>query len=367
MSRPLVALSRIPMRAAFFRHGHVETTEDLNVIQSVLADPDAVIWIDLPAEPSEDTRAFLSRDLGVHPLVIEDLYAQYLLPKTEEFDDYLYVLLHCLRSEEETKELTVTELDLLLSKRWLVTHAVDSGTASCTIDKVFREVLRQRRLWEKGVAWLFHAVIDRVVDEYLPVIEVYDEEIEELEAIVLDGTADNVAVERMFGIKRSLVKLRRLTVHQRDIFLKLARKEFNVIPDALLPFMRDVYDHFARNVDLAESYRDLTTNVLEMHLSMQSFRMNEVMKLLTMLSTVMLPLTLVAGVYGMNFEHMPELKWKYGYPAALSLMAVIALGMVLYFRRKKWLLALPHAPGSRCRVRPRWHTHRLSRRHRGLL
>lgn len=349
------------MRAAYFRHGTVETTDDLNVVRSILEDPDAVIWIDLPTEPSEETRAFLSRDLGVHPLVIEDLYAQYLLPKTEEFDDYLYVLLHCLRSEDETKELTITELDLLLSNRWLVTHALDAGTASCTVDKVFREVLRQRRLWEKGAAWLFHAVIDRVVDEYLPVTEAYDQEIEELEAIVLDGAADNVAVERMFGIKRSLVKLRRLTVHQRDIFLKLARKEFGVIPDALLPFMRDVYDHFARNVDLAESYRDLTTNVLEMHLSMQSFRMNEVMKLLTMLSTVMLPLTLVAGIYGMNFEHMPELKWKYGYPAALGLMAVTALSMVLYFRRKKWLLGHGDASGSCGRLRSRWDAHRLAR------
>ena len=245
------------MRAAYFRHGLVESTEDLTVIRSVIEDHDAIIWIDLPAEPDEETRSFLLRDLGLHPLVIEDLYAQYLLPKTEEFDDYLYVILHCLRTDEETKDLTITELDLLLSSRWLVTHALDSGTASCALDKVFRELLRQRRLWEKGPAWLFHAVIDRVVDEYLPVIEAYDQEIEELEAIVLDGTADNVAVERMFGIKRSLVKLRRLTVHQRDIFLKLARKEFGVIPDALLPFMRDVYDHFARNVDLAESYRDL--------------------------------------------------------------------------------------------------------------
>lgn len=325
------------MRAAYFRHGLVETTSDLTVVRSVLEDSDAVVWIDLPAELSDDTRTFLARDLGIHPLVIEDLYAQYLLPKTEEFDDYLYVLLHCLRTEGESKELAITELDLLLSDRWLVTHALDAGTATCTVDKVFPDLVKQRRLWEKGAAWLFHGVVDRVVDEYMPVTESYDQELSELEAIVLDGTADNFAVERMFGIKRSLVKLRRLTVHQRDIFQKLARKEFAVIPDALLPFMRDVYDHFARNVDLAESYRDLTTNVLEMHLSMQSFRMNEVMKLLTMLSTVMLPLTLVAGIYGMNFEHMPELKWKYGYPAALGLMAVTALGMVLYFRKKRWL------------------------------
>jgi magnesium transporter len=325
------------MRAAYFRHGHVETTEDLAVIRTVLADPDCLVWVDLPTEPSDEIRQLLANDLRIHPLVIEDLYAQYLLPKAEDFDDYLYVLLHCLRSEPGTRDLTVTELDLLLSERWLVTHALDAGTASCTVDKVFRESLRQRKLWERGMAWLFHAVVDHVVDEYLPVTEGYDEEIEELEAIVLDGTADGHAVERMFSIKRSLVKLRRLTVHQREIFLRLGRKEFSVIPDSLLPFMRDVYDHFARNVDLAESYRDLTSNVLEMHLSMQSFRMNEVMKLLTMLSTVMLPLTLVAGIYGMNFEHMPELKWKYGYPAALGLMAVTALGMVLYFRRKKWL------------------------------
>jgi magnesium transporter len=325
------------MRAAYFRHGHVETTDDVDVLRSVLEDPNAVVWIDLAPEADDTAKSILSRDLGVHPLVIEDIYAQYLLPKIEDFDTYIYVLLHSLHCGNPSEELTVSEVDLLLGDRWFVTHAVESSVRLGTIDRVFREALRQRKLWERGAAWLFHAVIDRVVDDYLPVTEAYDEEIEDLEAIVLDGTADHDAVGRMFGIKRSLVKLRRLTVHQREIFLRLARKELPVIPDALLPFMRDVYDHFARNVDLAESYRDLTSNVLEMHLSMQSFRMNEVMKLLTMLSTVMLPLTLVAGIYGMNFDHMPELRWRYGYPTALGGMACIALGMILYFRRKKWL------------------------------
>lgn len=325
------------MRAAYFRHGHVETTEDADVIRSVLEDPTVVVWIDLAPDADELSKAILTRDLGVHPLVIEDIYAQYLLPKLEDFDDYIYVLLHSLHCANPSEDLAVSEVDLLLGTRWFVTHAVDDNVRHGTLDRVFREVVRQRKLWERGAAWLFHAVVDRVVDDYLPVTEAYDEEIEDLETLVLDGTANGETVGRMFAIKRSLVKLRRLTVHQREIFVRLARKELAVIPDALLPFMRDVYDHFARNVDLAESYRDLTSNVLEMHLSMQSFRMNEVMKLLTMLSTVMLPLTLVAGIYGMNFDHMPELRWRYGYPTALGSMAMIALGMILYFRRKKWL------------------------------
>ena len=323
------------MRAAYYRHGRVATTEDFEVVREVLQDPATVVWVDLPVVSDDATLLFLSRDLAIHPLVVEDLYAQALLPKVEDFDDYLYVLLHAIRREGGAGQgdLAISEIDLLLSERWLITHSLDP----LTIDKVFAEALRQRKLWDRGAAWIFHAVIDRVVDEYLPVTEAFDEDLEAIETDVLDASADNRTMERLFAVKRSLVKLRRLTVHQREIFMRLSRREFSVIPESLLPFMRDVYDHFARNMDLSEGYRDLASSVLEMHLSMQSHRLNEVVKLLTMLSTVMLPLTLIAGVYGMNFEHMPELKWKYGYPFALGMMAAVGMLMVLYFRRKKWL------------------------------
>jgi magnesium transporter len=144
-------------------------------------------------------------------------------------------------------------------------------------------------------------------------------------------------MKRILRYKRTLQHLRRMSIQQREIFLRLARGEFEEIPRETVPFFRDVYDHFLRINDLIESYRDVVTSALEAYLSVQSNRMNEVMKTLTMISTVMLPLTFIAGLYGMNFKHMPELDWVLGYPFALVLMAIIATGIMLYFRHKGWV------------------------------
>ena len=144
-------------------------------------------------------------------------------------------------------------------------------------------------------------------------------------------------VPAILHVKRSLQVLRRTTIYQREILLRLARADFDEIPRELVPFFRDVYDHYARVTELVDSYRELVTSLLEAHLSLQSNRMNVVMKRLTVISTVMLPLTVIAGIYGMNFEHMPELKWLYGYPMALGLMAVVGGSIIAWFKVKKWV------------------------------
>jgi magnesium transporter len=183
-------------------------------------------------------------------------------------------------------------------------------------------------------------VLDHLVDAYLPVIDAYDDDIETLENDVLAkaGTPEGTPVlARILALKRSLQSLRRVAVHQRELLLRLARGEFDAFPPESLPYLRDVHDHFVRVGDLADSYRDLVTSALDAYLSVQSNRMNEVMKTLTLISTVMLPLTFIAGVYGMNFDHMPELKWPFGYPFALALMAGVAASAVLWFRHRRWL------------------------------
>jgi magnesium transporter len=140
----------------------------------------------------------------------------------------------------------------------------------------------------------------------------------------------------IFSLKHSLMTLRRVTSHQREVLLRLSRSEFALVPNALVPFFRDVYDHFTRVSDLCDSYREMLSGALEAYLSTTSNRMNEVMKVLTLIATIMMPLTFIAGVYGMNFEHMPELKWRYGYAAAWGLMIAVTLVMLGYFRRKRW-------------------------------
>jgi magnesium transporter len=198
----------------------------------------------------------------------------------------------------------------------------------------------------KGAAWLAHGVLDRVVDRYLPVIDELDTEIERLENDVIEkaGTPRGKGVlTRILAFKRTLQILRRMSVHQREILLKLSRGEYEEIPAEALPFYRDVYDHFLRIQDITEGYRDLVTSSLDAYLSVQSNRMNEIMKTLTLMSTVMLPLSFIAGLYGMNFKgekspwNMPELDWYFGYPFALGLMLLVAIGIVIFFRKKGYV------------------------------
>jgi len=172
------------------------------------------------------------------------------------------------------------------------------------------------------------------------VIDELDHDIEALENQVLAkaGTKGGTDVLRkILRFKRMLLQLRRMSIHQREILLRLARGEFDEIPAEMMPFYRDVYDHFLRVNDLVESYRDLVTSALEAYLSVQSNRMNEIMKQLTLVATVMLPITFIAGVYGMNFEHMPELKWKFGYLFVWGVMVVVTGGLWWVFRKKQWI------------------------------
>lgn len=296
-------------------------------------------WIELD-ERCEEGTAFLEKSLHVHPLAIEDVWNDVGLPKVEDFDEYVQIIIHGIREDDKTSRevpLELAELDLLIGKNFLVTHAHDDKV--CAILPVQSEILRNPRLLKKGPAWVAHAIMDRMVDEYMPLIDRFDVQIEEIEEQILVGSAksDREVIPRIIRIKRSLQMLRRTTIYQREILLRLARAEFDEIPRELVPFYRDVYDHFARITELVDSYRELVTSLLEAQFSMQSSRMNEVMKRLTIMSTIMLPLSVVAGIYGMNFEHMPELKWMYGYPFAIGLMATITVTILVWFKAKKWI------------------------------
>jgi magnesium transporter len=291
------------------------------------------MWIDL-GEQTPEVEAFLRDALGVHPLTLEDIWTDRPSPKIDEFPEYVYVCAHTVKRVKD--ELQTCEVDLVVGKTFVVTHDTQGLVTASARD----EILRTPRLLQRGAPWVAHAVLDRLVDGYLPIIDAFDSDVEALEDDVLAkaGTPEGGAVlARILGLKRSLQSLRRVSIHQRELLLRLARGEFAMFPPDLLPYLRDVHDHFVRVGDLADSYRDLVTSALDAYLSVQSNRMNEVMKTLTLISTVMLPLTFIAGVYGMNFDHMPELKWQYCYAYALGLMAAVAVGAVLFFRHRRWV------------------------------
>jgi magnesium transporter len=310
------------------------TADELHDLAKMRAAFDAKrpMWINLD-EQSPEADALLTA-LGIHPLTIEDIWTDNPGPKVDAFPNYLYVCAHTLRRDKE--ELIHCELDLVLGDTFVLTH----DAAKSVTPAVEEEMRRSPRLLARGPAWVAHAVLDRLVDAYLPIIDAFDADIETLEDEVLAkaGTPEGTPVlARILALKRSLQSLRRVAVHQRELLLRLSRGEFEVFPTEMLPYMRDVHDHFVRVGDLADSYRDLVTSALDAYLSVQSNRMNEIMKTLTLISTVMLPLTFIAGVYGMNFDHMPELKWSLGYPFALGLMAVVAVSAVVWFRYRRWL------------------------------
>jgi magnesium transporter len=296
-------------------------------------------WVELDDKTPETDR-LLEEVLKIHPLAIEDTWKDTGLPKVEDFGDYVQIVMHGVREEDRAGQdvpLALTELDMFVGRNFVVTHAHDEQV--CAVAPVHAEISRNARLLKKGPAWVAHAILDRLVDEYLPLVDRFDDQIEAMEMQILEGSEDGVEdpMRRLMRIKRSLQMLRRVTIHQREMLLRIVRAEFDEIPNELTPFFRDVYDHMARVMELIDSHRELTASLLDAHFSIQGEKMNEIMKRLTLISTIMLPLTLIAGIYGMNFERMPELKWEYGYFLALALMAAVAAFVVAYFKSKKWL------------------------------
>lgn len=296
-------------------------------------------WVDL-VDHGADGERLLADVLAVHPLAIEDLWQDRQLPKVEDFDHFAHVIVHAVgHSSDADRPIDLRELDVLLSKRFVVTYGLRSqATGAPLSDDDMRRVARNLK---RGPAWVAHAVLDKLVDDYVPFIDSIDQKIVALEVAVMDVGAssdgDSALMSELLRLKRSMQALRRTSIHQREVFLRLSRGEIDEIPEESLPFFRDVNDHFARVFELSESYRELLASLLDAHLSMQSNRMNEIMKRLTVISTIMLPLTFIAGVYGMNFEHMPETKWVYGYPAAIVVMLGVGVAILAWLKARRWV------------------------------
>jgi magnesium transporter len=303
------------------------------------------LWLDLEERTAESDQ-LLGETFKIHPLVCEDIWLDRSVPKIDHFDDYLYIIVHGVRRGSAPLKLDLWVLDIVVGKSFVITQHRDRASALVARDpeghnRPGRPAERIPTLLQKGTYWVAHALIDRVVDAYLPLIDEFAERIEKVEKDVLEkaGTPedDQLLMSTLFALRRSIQQLWRITPHQLETLGRLARAEFEEIPNGAIPYFRDVNDHFIRVAQLTESYRDVVSNTMDAYLSLQSNRMNETMKRLTMMSTLMLPLTFVAGVYGMNFHFMPELSWRYGYPFALGTMATIATFIVVWFKRKRWL------------------------------
>jgi magnesium transporter len=195
---------------------------------------------------------------------------------------------------------------------------------------------------ERGPDYVYHLILDRIVDQYTPILDAFDDEIDQLEDEIF-GKMNSHTLSKILNMKRQVFSMRRITTYQREMVYRLSRGEFDLITDDEIAYYRNVFDHLVRAAELAESYRDILAGLVDAYLSMTSNRLNEIMKVLAIISTFFLPLTFIVGVYGMNFDtstspyNMPELKWVFGYPFAWGVMIMTAIVMFIYFKRKKWL------------------------------
>lgn len=303
-------------------------------LPELLKDESAVIWIDMES-PTADDEQILLDVFKFHPLTVEDCRENRHYPKIEEFDGYIYFIVHGVTADISPDRFNTIELDGFLGPNYVITyhHAMFRS-----INNV-KQLLRTTPIaCQRGPAFLLHQILDQIVDFYSPVLDDFDDRIDRLEQDIFALKRPNSEIlTDIMALKRSVLRLRRISGKQMDILHRMSRGEFVLIPNDMRPFYRDVYDHLIRVVDLSESYRDLISGSLDAYLSVVSNRMNEIMKVLTIFSAIMLPLTFIAGVYGMNFDNMPELHSRYGYFAVIVVMLVVAVGMLMFFKRRGWI------------------------------
>jgi magnesium transporter len=299
---------------------------------------DEHFWLDVNGLGDASVIAEIGKAFGLHRLSVEDAMHLHQHPNTQTYEDFLFTVLQVPEWEED--EVDFEQVSLWLGRGYLITMQAKEASALAKVNDRFR--LKGGRLLQSGVAYLYYVVLDLLVDAAFPVLDVLDERVEALEAELLED-GSRVAISVLHDLRGEVMRLRRVLWNQVRVPDQLLKQLSSDIPADILPYLRDVQDHAHRALDLADHLRESAAALLDLHRSVSSTQLNEVIKLLTIISTVFIPLTFIVGIYGMNFNpeaspyNMPELDWVYGYPFAWGLMLVSLLGMLWVFRRKGWL------------------------------
>jgi magnesium transporter len=295
-------------------------------------DTPTVTWINVEGLNDIPFLEGLGKLFGFHPLTLEDVLNCGQRPKLEDYGSYHFLVMKSLSLDKEDC-LQVEQISFFLSGNYIITLQEIPGDSFEAVRERIRQTKGQIR--KLGPDYLLYALVDALMDEFFPVLERYGERIEELEdEVVLRPVPETLT--QIHGIKRDLLMLRRTAWPEREVIGSLQREDSHLVRPETRVFLRDCYDHAVQVIDMIETYRDLAAGMLDVYLSSTSNRLNEVMKVLTIISTIFIPMNFIAGLYGMNFKDMPELSWRYGYPMALCLMLAVAVGMVAYFKRKGW-------------------------------
>jgi len=302
-------------------------------MKEAIKDPSSILWLDIQDIDDNDID-LLTEVFNIHPLTIEDFIMVNARPKVENFKDYLFLIMFSLECNGKcNSKIKMGEMDFCLGKNFLITSHNDS-LATLTINK--ERIHKDSPIIKNGADFLLYAIIDSLVDSYFPVIHEFDEAVDQMsDELFKDPT--NETLKKIYTLKNEIIHLRRTIGPQADVISLLARGDYPQVTAPNAVYFRNIYDSLIRINDIVGTSRDIITGAMEAYVSVVSNRLNEIMKTLTVIATIMMPLTLIASIYGMNFKHMPELEHKFGYPFAILIMACITIGMLIYFKRRKWL------------------------------
>ena len=293
-----------------------------------------VTWLNINGLHEVEMLKRLGDHFNIHPLILEDILNTHQRPKIEVFDDYVYIVLKMISFDEENNKIDVEQVSLILGSNYVITLQERAGDIFGPIRSRIQE--NKGRIRRSAPDYLAYAIIDIIVDHYFLVLEKLGETIEGMEDSVVERPSTSL-MHDIHTMKSELILLRKSIWPLREMISTIVREEISLIKEHTMPYFHDVYDHTIQVVDTVETYRDMVSGLLDVYLSSVSNKMNEVMKVLTIIATIFIPLTFIAGIYGMNFEFMPELQWRWAYPAVWGIMLFILCGMVVYFRRKRWL------------------------------
>jgi magnesium transporter len=292
-----------------------------------------VTWINVDGLGNQKLIEDLGKCFTIHPLILEDIFNTGQRPKMEDLDQYIYLNLKMLTYLNTQKEIKIEHISMIIGPNFLISFQEDIGDV---FDPVRERIRKDGRIRKFGPDYLAYALIDGIVDNYFAVMEKLEEQVEDLEEeLVVSPTQDSL--HKINRLKKDMIFLRKSVWPLREMINNLERSESTLIKESTKIYLRDVYDHTIQAIDTLETFRDMVSGMIDIYLSGLSYKMNEIMKVLTLIATIFIPLTFVVGLYGMNFKNMPEIEWEFGYYSVLIVMVIMVAGMLTYFRRKKWI------------------------------
>ena len=292
------------------------------------------VWITVQGIHHIEGLQQLGAAFGLHPLVMEDIVNTHQRPKIEDYGEYLFLVMKAVSRKDPGQSLMVEQVSLIVGKNFVLCFL--EGNDDPFVDLRGRLRNEKGRLRKMGCDYLTYAHLDTIVDQYFPLLEQLGEDIEQLEEELI-AHADRGTLRMLHGFKQEMILLRRAIWPLRDVLSHLERGDSTLIHSSTHIYLRDVYDHTIQLIETTETYRDMLGGMMDIYLTSLSNKLNETMKVLTVIATIFIPLTFIVGIYGMNFEVMPELEWPWGYPLVMSLMLVLAIGMLWAFRKKHWI------------------------------